>query len=303
MVRWRKWRSWLAVGTLFVPQIAHGYCRSTTKEPKSTCPEVCSLEGTPLRWANPKLVFSLNERGFPTLGMDQLREVVTKSFAVWEGVTCDGKRVDYDFELAANATSDSAMHLDGGVPNRSVLVYEDEETWADNDHSPVAFAVTTIAFSPRTGFISEADIEFNGGMPTWAVCPAAGCSDGDGHTDLPNVLIHELGHTLGLSHSGEEGSTMECAANPGDTNKRDLSPDDVTAICLTYPPGETFLTHAESVEGVTCSVRPGVATRGASRQLSWVFALYATARLVRRARRRRQRSLARRAFALHVGRE
>jgi hypothetical protein len=288
----------------FVPQIGNAYCRSTTKEPKSSCPEVCSLEGIPLRWARSEMQFALHEGGFPGLSMAQLREVVTRSFAAWESATCNGEPVDFAFELAATTTSEGAVHHVGGVPNKSVLVYEDEQTWADKEHSPVAFAVTTIAYSPVSGLISEADIEFNGGMPTWAVCPAAGCDDGDTHTDLPNVLIHELGHTLGLSHSDAAGSTMECAATPGDTDKRDLSADDISAICLTYPPGQTFVPQSVAVEGASCSVRPGVAAPGAGRHIAWALALYATARLVRRARRgRHQRRLARLGPALHPGRE
>src|SRR5262249_15492160 len=54
--------------------------------------------------------------------------------------------------------------------------------------------------------------------------------------DLLSVLTHEAGHFLGLAHSADADATMFSEYKMGSTGLRDLSPDDVKAICAAYPP-------------------------------------------------------------------
>jgi len=265
---------------------AQAYCQSTTVDPESSCPEQCVHTGTPLRWAAPELTFVLNSAGFPGFSDAELRRTVLDSFAAWEDVSCDGKLVEYRFGLAPQATDEGARH-DRVGPNQNVLVYEDAASWLALGHSSAAFAVTTVAFSRSTGTISEADIEFNGGMPSWGVCPPEGCGATQLHTDLSDVLTHELGHTLGLAHSDVPEATMSCSALAGETVKRTLAPDDIAGVCATYPPGATFPGLGRVVYGQTCGLLGP--RRAASSGFGWAVAMGVAAAAGARSLRRRAR--------------
>ncbi len=80
-----------------------------------------------------------------------------------------------------------------------------------------------------SGQILESDIIFNPAK-TFSTTQA------DGTLDLQSIATHELGHSLGADHSGVLAATMFWATNPGQTNQRRLSPDDIAFASAAYPP-------------------------------------------------------------------
>src|SRR5690606_19320935 len=83
----------------------------------------------------------------------------------------------------------------------------------------------------------------------WTDCGTDGCPPGQ--ADLQNTLTHESGHFYGLGHSDVNASTMAPGARIGETNKRDLEPDDVEGICAAYPPGSlTSACDHEPIDGL-----------------------------------------------------
>ena len=102
--------------------------------------------------------------------------------------------------------------------------------WVTGDHgdgSPFdgsgsgGFNIFAHAFYPEDGRIhfDEAD--------TWAH------SHGSGNADLESVALHEIGHALGLRHSGLSDAVMFFAIN---TERRQLHEADIRGIKSRYPP-------------------------------------------------------------------
>lgn len=275
--------AWLS---LCASSTAYAYCRTHTKDPPaSSCPEVCTERGLPLSWASPDLVYTFNEELFPGIPEAQLRSIFAASFQAWENVRCDGEPVGLDIR-ARTATTPLGVGADGNNAraNTNVIVHLDPQAWAEEDNPAQAFAITAVWFNPDTGEIVGSDIEFNGGMDPFGECPDSGCTSASGMTDLRNVATHEIGHFLGLSHSDVPLSTMWCDAQPVETVKRSLSPDDIKGLCAVYPPESAFRGQVE--KSSSCGV--GGTAPGSSRGLTGGLAGLLTAALGLGLRRRRR---------------
>ena len=102
--------------------------------------------------------------------------------------------------------------------------------WVTGDHgdgSPFdgsgsgSFNIFAHAFYPEDGRVHFDEAE------TWAH------SHGSGNVDLESVALHEIGHTIGLRHSGVSDAVMFFAIN---AQRRQLHEVDIRGIKSRYPP-------------------------------------------------------------------
>jgi hypothetical protein len=84
-------------------------------------------------------------------------------------------------------------------------------------YEPTRMAVTVVRLDPETGEIADADILLNGVHFSWTRMHHTG--------DLERVLLHEIGHLLGLEHTDEADSVMYRTLVP----RRAAAPSDADA--------------------------------------------------------------------------
>lgn len=91
----------------------------------------------------------------------------------------------------------------------------------------------TVALTPVSydsgGRIVDADVLFNGSGYSFTTSGVAG------RFDVQTVAAHEIGHLLGLDHTGWAGGTMYPYVAPGLTTQRSLSLDEVRGMRDAYP--------------------------------------------------------------------
>lgn len=256
------------------------------------CVQPCITEGVPLHWNRRCIGYSLHERGARDLSDADVFATLERSFATWSTVDCGGRTLGFEFAPTLQRTRWSGPEYagEGGNANQFEFVGD----WDERGYASGAFALTTTWFRLSDGTILDADMEINEQSWGWAICPEAGCTDGN--VDLENTLTHELGHFLGMAHTpDDEFATMWACADEGETFKRDLAADDVEGICTVYP--------ADSLPA-TCDFRPvggfavapgagggdGCGCRaGGSSAPTMILILAAALPFVRRTRTRRRR--------------
>ncbi len=104
-----------------------------------------------------------------------------------------------------------------------------------------------VTFDPTTGFITEADLALNPFvtrlLPGGGQAASAFSTNGEeGTYDLESTFVHEIGHMLGLEHSGILSSAMQPRQGVNGTfnlpmfRTRTLSSDDIAGIRAIYGP-------------------------------------------------------------------
>jgi hypothetical protein len=205
--------------------------------PLGGVPTVIKWKRTPVRWF-------ARDAAANGVSSSAMQATVARAFGTWEAVPTAS--INFAF---AGFTSASPF-ADDGV---SVIGFENEP---DEDR---VLGATEFTIDIVSGEIVEADVFLNSAF-LWSTSEA-----GDpARFDVESVVVHEIGHFLGLGHSalGEtqligrdsrrvlaSGSVMfPIAFGRGNTLDRRLQPDDIAGVSAVYPDGG-FATRTGTARG------------------------------------------------------
>ena len=131
------------------------------------------------------------------------------------------------FAYAYGGTTSRCPSLYNGCPGSQVFDGYNDVGWAD---IPSAGVLGVIWYSAS---VDEMDIIIDNANFVWhtGALPVPA-----GMFDLQTVTLHELGHGVGLSHSGTPGAVMYPSVGAGQA-KRVLHQDDIDGVSSIYPEG------------------------------------------------------------------
>jgi hypothetical protein len=221
---------------LFAAAPAAAWCRLSTAMPQAG--DTCATTGIGLSWHRQCISFTVEDRMRPDPPLDQIRDVVSTSFATWMQVMCNGMDAatgasgqPVGLSIAQTqqlGTCDRAVYDPHG-PNANMILFIQD--WAARELPADAFGLTLVWHNPDTGEIYDADMQINETIGPLTICQGL-CPFGA--VDIQNVVTHEAGHFLGLGHSQVRTATMSARATIGETSKRTLDVDDEEGLCQIY---------------------------------------------------------------------
>lgn len=236
---------------------ASAFCRTTTeKAPPDYDATIqgCWAPGVPLFWRNACLGYSIQRAPSVKISYEEAANALSIAFTRWAGATCPTEgsgrsRTSIDVRDLGPADCVNVEYKQG-VANQNVVVFRDE-TWK---YGSSVLGLTTVVYNPETGEIYNADMEINTlDMEPLAIHDPVGL---DAY-DFASVVTHEAGHFLGLGHSDVLGATMYARYDRGQTSMRNLSPDDVAAICSVYrPDGDRAVLNGKVTQAPQCDPTP-----------------------------------------------
>lgn len=240
----------LGAATMAIGEEAHAFCLthgcSESREPCEYDSKTgCLVSGPVLHWASSCVSFDVQKDGSPKRGItyDVANAAITAGFAQWSNASCgEGRNPSIRINDFGPVECRTPEYSEGG-PNANVIMFRDDDWPYDNAIDTLA--LTTLIYDAKSGEIYDADIEVNTFQSNMAISNV-----GPSDIDFKSVITHELGHFLGLSHSGAQGSTMQRSYAPGQTEMASIEYDDERGICAALPPDRI-------PEGSSCEPRHG----------------------------------------------
>lgn len=133
-----------------------------------------------------------------------------------------------------NEIPGSALHFDNPVSVAEASAKSDEQTLITFADTPanrsIAFnaVAVTVLISTPSGNLTDTDIVFNPAFPfSTTLQPNT--------FDIEGTLVHELGHAIGMGHSGSVSSTMFASTGTASPDLRSLTIDDSSFAQGVYP--------------------------------------------------------------------
>jgi hypothetical protein len=141
-------------------------------------------------------------------GTDTMEETKT-SFKPWWGA--DKKELTYDFNPENNVTNEIKSLVKGVFESWSITTLKFKEAKTFNDSN---IKIVFVTIDGKGGFVGGADSNYSSPIGTiyldyeerW-ILPSENFNE-NGDVDLESVVMHQVGHVLGLEHSSVEESIM-----------------------------------------------------------------------------------------------
>ncbi len=177
----------------------------------------------PLFWSSPgNIGIVINSAGSADIPDGSHETSIRMAIDAWNDATGSSATLVEDTTTISQARTDfsgSDIHL---------ILFDESNSSGYFPGGSGIVAITPVFFF-GSGLIADADIIFNGSEFDFTT------SGQFGDMDVQDVAAHELGHLLGLDHSGWAGGTMYPFVSPQVTLHRSLSSDEVTGIRSAYP--------------------------------------------------------------------
>ncbi len=224
------------------------------------------------RWANNSMTWSLNPttKSNVTGTAAAVKQALVNAFTAWRTATLNGQAV-VNLTVTGPATT-SLTNTDGtSIDCVNIVSFVDTRT-SDFPTGTIAFAAVATSFGtppnntyacpptapptnrscPLLSCIIDADIMFNPTQPFSTAQPTP-----TGSFDVQSVATHEIGHALGLDHSGIAAAVMYPFGDTGQSQSRTLAVDDSAGIAFLYP-AAAFSTATGRISGLVTMSGKGI---------------------------------------------
>ena len=207
------------------------------------------------------LQYHVSEQCEDSVPEDYCNPMIADSYQAWADVPC----VDLEFEYAGiydggrtHDNNDPRNHFEFNDPSNT------QEVGVLASALNLSFGVAFQLDGALYAHIDNADICFNDNVDftTQEDAMAGNCN---GETNMRSTAVHEIGHTLGLGHSCEEGepcadqdlrgAVMFWSSDSCETLV-DVQADDIQAITPLYGPSASFACSHEASEDLVIGVVP-----------------------------------------------
>lgn len=181
--------------------------------------------GNPLRWPGATgIPIVINSAGSDDLTDGSHWTALRMAIDSWSAVPGSRARLVEEVDALQQARSDFES-----TTLQTIMFHEEGESRLFPSGSGIVAITPLLFFSD--GEIIDADVVFNGRDFSFTT------SGEPGRFDVQDVGAHELGHFLGLDHTGWAGGTMYPYVDPTIVEHRSLSEDEVKGMREIYPDG------------------------------------------------------------------
>ena len=181
--------------------------------------------GTALRWGSPANIgIVIQSTGSDDIADGSHETALRMAIQDWNAATGTTATLVENVSPASQARTDwesSSVHL---------MLFDETNQSGFFPNGSFTVALTPVWFS-GSGVIQDADVLFNGKGYSFTTAGAPG------HFDVEDVAAHELGHLLGLDHSGTAGATLYPYVDTSLVLHRSLSRDEELGLREAYPAG------------------------------------------------------------------